>query len=156
MLYGEVLPYGHFRFVNYGHVPPLVFSAEYRKFMEVDKSRMVQFLPLGLQVPEDHPDRKRYFSLDYRDKSMRPANVAELTLLSPGDIFFLYTDGVYDGTDKEEREQLEDVMRQHYRESAKDICNALLEYAVTNDDRLRQSGQDDRIDDKTVFIIKRD
>lgn len=156
MLYGEVLPYGHFRFVNYGHVPPLVFSAEYRKFMEVDKSRMVQFLPLGLQVPEDHPDRKRYFSLDYRDRSVRSANVAELTLLSPGDIFFLYTDGVYDGTDKEEREQLEGVMRQHYRESPKDICNALLEYAVTNDDRLRQSGQDDRIDDKTVFIIKRD
>jgi len=29
------------------------------------------------------------------------------TLLSPGDIFFLYTDGVYDGSDKEERQQLE-------------------------------------------------
>jgi hypothetical protein len=41
-------------------VPPLVFSAEYRKFMEIDKSRMVQFLPLGLQIPENHPDRNRY------------------------------------------------------------------------------------------------
>src|SRR5467141_4802332 len=36
MLYGEVHPYGYFRFVNFGHVPPLVFSAEYRKFMEID------------------------------------------------------------------------------------------------------------------------
>jgi len=45
MLYGEVRPYGYFRFVNFGHPPPLVFSAEYRKFMEIDKSRMVQFLP---------------------------------------------------------------------------------------------------------------
>jgi hypothetical protein len=52
--------YGYFRFVNFGHVPPLVFSAEYRKFMEIDKSRMVQFLPLGLQIPENHPDRNRY------------------------------------------------------------------------------------------------
>jgi serine phosphatase RsbU (regulator of sigma subunit) len=35
------------------------------------------------------------------------SDVAELTLLSPGDIFFLYTDGVYDGSDNEERQQLE-------------------------------------------------
>jgi len=56
--------------------------------------------------------------------------VAELTLLSPGDILFLYTDGVYDGSDKEERQQLENVIRDHQALSAKDICNALLEYAV--------------------------
>ena len=37
MLYGEVHPYGYFRFVNFGHPPPLVFSAEYRKFVELDK-----------------------------------------------------------------------------------------------------------------------
>ena len=75
--------------------------------------------------------------------------------MSPGDIFFLYTDGVYDGSDKEARQQLEGVMREHYRQPAKEICNALLEYAVKKDDRLRQIGEQDRIDDKTVFIIKR-
>ena len=63
MLYGEVRPGGHFRFVNFGHPPPLVFSAEYRKFVELDKDRMVQFLALGMQIPEDHPDRQKYFSL---------------------------------------------------------------------------------------------
>jgi serine phosphatase RsbU (regulator of sigma subunit) len=155
MLYGEVHPYGYFRFVNFGHVPPLVFSAEFRKFMEIDKSRMVQFLPLGLQIPEDHPDRNRYLSLDVRERRVNSSDVAELTLLSPGDIFFLYTDGVYDGSDKEERQQLEGVMRERYRQPAKEICNALLEYAVKKDDRLRQIGEQDRIDDKTVFIIKR-
>jgi serine phosphatase RsbU (regulator of sigma subunit) len=156
MLYGEVRPYGSFRFVNFGHPPPLVFSAEFRKFMEIDKSRMVQFLPLGLQIPEDHPDRTRYLSLDYRQKRAKGADVSELKLLSPGDIFFLYTDGVFDGDDKgEERPQLEEVMRQHYRESAKDICNALLDWAVKHDDYLRKIGEPDRIDDKTVFIIKR-
>jgi serine phosphatase RsbU (regulator of sigma subunit) len=156
MLYGEVHPYGYFRFVNFGHPPPLVFSAEYRKFMEIDKSRMVQFLPLGLQLPEDHPDRNRYLSLEFRERRVSSSDVAELTLMSPGDIFFLYTDGVYDGSDKQERQHLEEVMREHYREPAKEICNALLEYAVKNDDRLRQIGEQDRIDDKTVFIIKRD
>jgi serine phosphatase RsbU (regulator of sigma subunit) len=154
MLYGEVHPYGHFRFVNFGHPPPLVFSAEYRKFMEVDRSRMVQFLPLGLHIPEDYPDRNRYLSLDSEDKSVR-SDSAELTLMSPGDIFFLYTDGVYDGSDKEERRGLEDVMREHYRQSAKEICDAFLNYAVKKDDNFRQTGEQDRIDDKTVFIIKR-
>jgi serine phosphatase RsbU (regulator of sigma subunit) len=75
--------------------------------------------------------------------------------MSPGDILFLYTDGVYDGSDGEERRQLEAVMREHCRLSAKDICNALLEYALKKDDHLRQIGEQDRIDDKTVFIIRR-
>src|SRR6202048_3912255 len=88
MLYGEVRPYGHFRFVNFGHPPPLVFSAEYRKFMDVDKSRMAQFLALGLQIPEDHPDRNRYFSLQFRQRAST-SDVAEITLMSPGDILFL-------------------------------------------------------------------
>jgi len=155
MLYGEVHPYGYFRFVNFGHPPPLVFSAEYRKFMEIDKSRMVQFLPLGLQLAENDPDRNRYLSLEFRQRRAKSSDVAELTLMSPGDILFLYTDGVYDGSDKTERQELESVMREHGLLPAKDMCNALLEYAVKRDDRLRQIGEEDRIDDKTVFIIKR-
>jgi serine phosphatase RsbU (regulator of sigma subunit) len=155
MLYGEVHPYGYFRFVNFGHPPPLVFSAEYRKFVELDKERMVQFLALGLQIPEDHPDRKKYFSLQLRPREANSSDVAEITLMSPGDILFLYTDGVYDGSDEEERRHLESVIRDHYWQSARDICNALMEHATRDDDRLRQIGEEDRIDDKTVFIIKR-
>src|ERR1700722_12774740 len=155
MLYGELRPYGFFRFVNFGHPPPLVFSAEYRKFMDIDRSRMVQFLPLGVQIPEDHPDRKRYLSLDFRKRRVKSSDLAEMTLMSPGDIFFLYTDGVYDGSDKDERQRLQDVMRDHYREPAKDICNALLDYASKRDEVRRQAGEQYLIDDKTVFIIKR-
>ena len=155
MLYGEVHPYGYFRFVNFGHPPPLVFSAEYRKFMEIDKGRMVQFLPLGLQLAEDDPDRNIYLSLEFRQRRAKSSDVAEITLMSPGDILFLYTDGVYDGSDKAERPQLESIMREHGLLPAKDMCNALLAYAVKRDDRLRQIGEEDRIDDKTVFIIKR-
>lgn len=155
MLYGEVHPYGYFRFVNFGHPPPLVFSAEYRRFMELDKNRMVQFLALGLQIPEDHPDRKKYFSMQLRPREATSSDVAEITLMSPGDILFLHTDGVYDGSDEEELRHLESVMRDHYWESARDICNALLEHASRDDDHLRDIGEQDRIDDKTVFIIKR-
>jgi serine phosphatase RsbU (regulator of sigma subunit) len=155
MLYGEVHPSGHFRFVNFGHPPPLLFSAEFRKFVDIDKSRMVQFLPLGLEIPEDHPDRSRYLSMHLRQQGANSSDVAELTLIRPGDSLFLYTDGVYDGSDQEERGKLESIMRKHCRLPAKEICRALLEYALEKDDQLKRIHEEDRIDDKTVFIIKR-
>jgi serine phosphatase RsbU (regulator of sigma subunit) len=155
MLYGEMRPEGLFRFVNFGHPPPLVFSNEFRRFMEIGQARMVQFPPLGLEIPEDHPDRNKYFSISLRKRQVNSADVAQITLMSPGDILFLYTDGVYDGNDDEERPQLEQVMRDHKDQSAREICNALLEYAVRRDERLRQMGEADIVDDKTVFIIRR-
>ena len=155
MIYGELRPGGYFRFANFGHPPPLVFSAEYQKFMNINESRMVQFFALGLQIPADHPDRKKYYSMDFRQTELDAADLGEITLMSPGDILVLYTDGVYDGSDKQERELLEAVMREHYRQPARDICNALLDHAVKQDELLRQNGEEDMIDDKTVFIIKR-
>src|ERR1700726_3632186 len=67
MLYGEMRPEGLFRFVNFGHPPPLVFSNEFGRFMEIGRARMVQFPPLGLETPEDHPDRNKYFSISLRN-----------------------------------------------------------------------------------------
>lgn len=155
MLYGEIRPGGHFRFVNFGHPPPLVFSAEYSKLMKIDDARMVQFLALGLQLPADHPDRKKYYSMNLRQRQFTSSDVAEITLMSPGDILVLYTDGVYDGSDNEERDLLEGVLRECYRQPAREICDALLAHAVKQDERRRQSGDQALIDDKTVFIVKR-
>ena len=155
MLYGEVRPGGHFRFANFGHPPPLVFSAEYRKFMNIDERRMVHFLALGLQIPADHPDREKYYSLNFRQKEFNSSNVGEITLMSPGDILVLYTDGVYDGSDQQARGLLEVVLRERYRQPARDICNALLDHAIKQDEDLRQKGDETLIDDKTVFIVKR-
>lgn len=155
MLYGEVHPSGHFRFVNFGHPPPLVFSAPAGSFGEIDRDRMVQFLPLGLQVPEDHPDRKRYASMQFRKSGARCLDVAEITLMNPGDILFLYTDGIYDGSDDEVRSELEQLMRTHSSRSSKDICGAVLAYALRKDQQSRDHDETDLIDDKTVFIIKR-
>ncbi|MGH9502754.1 MAG: PP2C family protein-serine/threonine phosphatase [Terriglobales bacterium] len=155
MLYGEIRPSGHFRFVNFGHPPPLVFSAEFNKFVEIDQAHMVQFLALGLEIPEDHPDRNKYRSMALRKRKMTPSDVAEITLMSPGDLLFLYTDGVYDGSDDDDRLLIEQVIREHKNNSAREICNAILQHALKQDERLHQNSEDDRIDDKTVFIIKR-
>ena len=53
------------------------------------------------------------------------------------------------------KRQLEDIIRDRYREPAKELCNAMLEHAVRQDDSRRRDGDVDLIDDKTVFIIKR-
>jgi serine phosphatase RsbU (regulator of sigma subunit) len=155
MIYGEIRPSGLFRFVSFGHPPPLVFSAEYEKFMEIGWSRMVRFPSLGLEIPEDHPDRSRYVSITLRKTQITSFESDEIALMNRGDILFLYTDGVYDGDDDGERQVIEQIFRENKQKPAKEICDAILEYALRNDDRLRQTDEPDRIDDKTVFIIKR-
>jgi len=155
MLYGEIRPGGHFRFVNFGHPPPLVFSKEYERFVEIGKASMAQFLPLGLEIPDDNPDRNRYLSMTPRTHKMNSSDVAEITLMNPGDILFLYTDGVHDGGDEQNRLKIEQVIREHQDEPAKEVCNAILKHAVRQDEHLRQTRETDRVDDKTVFIIKR-
>jgi serine phosphatase RsbU (regulator of sigma subunit) len=155
LLYGEVHPDGSFRFANFGHPPPLVFSAKSSRLLKLKEDQMAQFLALGLQLSADHPDRQKYFSLNLRKEEFTSSDVAEITLINPGDILVLYTDGVYDGSDDEGRAQLESLLREHHRESARDICNAVMDYAVVQDEVLRQRGDQALIDDKTVFIIKR-
>ena len=155
MVYGEVRPDGLFRFVNFGHPPPLVFSAEYGKFMEIGKASVVQFPSLGLEIPEDHPDRSKYVSIMLRRSQMTSNDLDEITLMNRGDIIFLYTDGVYDGDDEAEKQKIEKIIQEHKQEPAKEICDAILRYALLNDDHLSRIGEPDRIDDKTVFIIKR-
>ncbi len=155
LLYGEVHPDGTFRFANFGHPPPLVFSAQSSQLLNLSEDQMAQFLALGLQLPADHPDRQKYFSLNLRKRKFNACDVAEITLINPGDILVLYSDGVYDGSDEEQREQLESILREHRQESARDICNAVMNYALAQDEALRLQGDQALIDDKTVFIVKR-
>src|SRR3954447_24246190 len=78
MIYGEINPNGHFRFVNFGSPPPLVFSAEYGRFMPMNTDQLVQFPALGLEIPEDHPDRNKYFSAARRQRQINASNIAEI------------------------------------------------------------------------------
>lgn len=155
MLYGEIHPDGIFRFVNFGHPPPLVFSAEYGRFMEINRDRMVQFMALGLEIPDDHPDRSKYVSMSVGRRQMDSSDLADITLMNRGDILLLHSDGVYDGVDEQDRSRLEHAVREHKNESAREICDAVMQLAIQRDNELRDMGEADRIDDKTVFVIKR-
>lgn len=155
MVYGEIHPSGHFRFVNFGHPSPLLFSAEDSRLMKVKQCPMARFFPLGLQVPAHHPDRTKYYSLGLRENDFNSSDPRKTALMNSGDILVLYTDGVYDGSDEQEFEQLELILQEHQSRSAKDICNALLDYALWQDGQRRRIGENDLIDDKTVFIVKR-
>ena len=155
LIYGEIQRDGPFRFVNFGSPPPLVFSAEYRRFMVIERDRLAQFPALGLEIPEDHPDRSKYVSINIRASEINASDIAEITLMNRGDIIFLYSDGVHDGSDDQERREIEQIIEEHKGQPAKEICNAILNYAVAKDDRLRQIDEFDVVDDKTVFIVKR-
>jgi hypothetical protein len=80
--------------------------------MDIGWDRMVQFPSLGLEIPEDHPDRSRYVSLLLRPNQITNSDLDEITLMSPGDIIFLHTDGVYDGEDEEGRQEFEQIFRE--------------------------------------------
>ncbi len=155
MLYGEVHPGGNFRFANFGHPPPLVFSAKCSRLLPVHEDQMAQFLALGLQLPADHPDRRRYFSMNLRNRRITTDDISEITLINPGDILILYTDGVYDGSDPQAREALEALLQQHQHEPTRNICDALMEFAILQDEALRLNGDEALIDDKTVVVVKR-
>ena len=155
LLYGELHPMNSFRFANFGHPPPLIFSAESSRLLNVDESQMAQFLSLGLQLPADHPDLKKYLSLNLRKREFASSDLGEIRLINPGDILMLYTDGVYDGSDQDARTQLESILREHQHESVREICDAVMNYALEQDDLHRHAVEEDLIDDKTVFIVKR-
>src|SRR5215510_3890380 len=120
----------------------------------MNTDQLVQFPALGLEIPEDNPDRNKYYSVAFRQRQINSSDVGQITLMSPGDIIFLYSDGVYDGSDKEPRRALERIVHEHKQRTAKEICSAILDYALEQDEYLRQTGESDRIDDKTAFIIK--
>jgi serine phosphatase RsbU (regulator of sigma subunit) len=155
MLYGEIHPSGSFRFANFGHPPPLVFSAKCSRLLAVHDDQMAQYLALGLQLPADHPDLRRYFSMSLRKRRISSDDISEITLINPGDILILYTDGVYDGSDVVARAALEDILQRRRDEPARNICDALMEYAVLQDEVLRVEGNEALIDDKTVLVVKR-
>jgi hypothetical protein len=51
-------------------------------------------------------------------------------------------------------ERLEGIVREHKEPAAKEIGNAILDYALKQDEYFQQIREEDRIDDKTALIIK--
>jgi serine phosphatase RsbU (regulator of sigma subunit) len=142
LLYGEISSTGRFSFVSAGHPPPLVFSREFDRFVEVSADRLVSHPPIGLQPAEHHLDAKRYErALGYKKRY----TVNTLNLMGRGDVLLLYTDGLVEPLSTYTPVQLEQAVSQAKDGSAQMICEAIVQ------DRQAAAP---RTDDLTLVVIK--
>ena len=139
LVYGEISSTGRFRFLSAGGPPPLVFSAEYDRFVTLSPERLVSFTPLGLFPSEDDVDRAKILGpLGYKPRY----TVNEVNLLGIGDILLLYTDGLAEHADKDGQtflpQGLQETLRATKHRSAQEIqkavCERALHYAPLEDD----------------------
>jgi serine phosphatase RsbU (regulator of sigma subunit) len=123
LIYGEISSSGRFRFVSAGHPPPLVFSREFDRFVEICQDRLVSYPPIGLQPGEDHADAKRYQrALGYKKRY----TVNELNLMGQGDVLLLYTDGLRDPLSPYTQDQLERAVSRAKGGTSKEICETIV------------------------------
>jgi serine phosphatase RsbU (regulator of sigma subunit) len=143
MIYGEITEEGRFRFISAGHPRPLVYSVEYRRFVEIDRSRLISVHPIGLFPTEDDIDR----AVTERPAAESPrSRVNEVELMAPEDVLLLTTDGAWDQADGDLIARLEPVMRNVAHHPARDIVDALHRELV------RQRPAED---DLTLVAIRR-
>jgi len=142
LIYGEISHTGRFSFVSAGHPPPLVFSREFDRFVEISQDRLVSYPPIGIQPGEDLPDARRYQrAFGYKKRY----TVNNLNLMGQGDVLLLYTDGLLEPHSPYTQEQLERVVSRSRDGSAKDICEAVV--------RERRAAVE-QTDDLTLVVIK--
>jgi serine phosphatase RsbU (regulator of sigma subunit) len=123
LIYGEISHTGRFRFINAGHPPPLVFSREYKCFVEISLDRLLIYPPIGLQPSEDNADANNYErALGYKKRY----TVNELNLMGKGDALLLYTDGLVDSFSPYTQRNLEQDVSNAIEGSAEEICEAVL------------------------------
>jgi len=145
-LYGEISAGGRFRFLSAAHPPPLIFSAEHDRFMEVAPEMLTVFPPLGT-VPSEHDIDRREQESVMGLKGRYEIN--EWHLMGVGDIMLLHTDGLTDHARGEEPhfpDRLEHIVR-----SSKHLPAAGIVEAIKAD----LEGFAEQLDDITLVAIKR-
>jgi len=91
VIYGEIADDATFRFLSAGAPPPVVFSAEHDRFMDVDDVLRLTFPPLGMLPSFDVIDRSTTTSvLGFKEGY----EMNEWTLMGRGDVLLLHTDGL--------------------------------------------------------------
>lgn len=142
LIYGEISNTGRFSFMSAGHPPPLVFSREFDRFVEVSSDRLVSYPPVGLQPVEHHVDAKRYErALGYKKRY----TLNNLNLMGHGDVLLLYSDGLIEPMSDYTQKELERSVSRAKDGSSQAICEAIV--------RDRQSSVP-QTDDLTVAVIK--
>jgi serine phosphatase RsbU (regulator of sigma subunit) len=138
MIYGEIVTDSTFRFLSAAHPPPIVFSQQHDRFMEVSPELCTSFPPMGTLPSSDLIDRSRTHSiLGFKERYQ----LNEWTLMGAGDILLLYTDGLLEHARDGESyfpSHLEAKIRQVKHKGAREIFDQikthLLEFAPPSDD----------------------
>ena len=147
LIYGEISGTGAFRFLSAGSSPPMVFSAEYDRFVTICPDRLVSFTPLGLFPSEDDID----ISKNLGPIGTKPRySINEVNLLGDGDILILHTDGLSEH-EREDGESffpvlLEDTLRANKQCTAQGIYEAIRDRALSFAPLA---------DDMTIVVIKK-
>jgi|SRR5687767_7720482 len=146
MIYGEISEDTTFRFLSAGHPPPVVFSNQHNRFMEVSQELCTSFPPIGTIPSLDVIDRNATQSvLGFKERYQ----LNEWSLMGTGDILLLYTDGLLEhsnGTDAYFPKHLEAKVRELKHLSARDIFESIKAHLL---------GFAERHDDISFVIIKR-
>ena len=138
MIYGEIAQDATFRFLSAAHPPPVVFSNQHDRFMEVSEDLCTSFPPIGTLPSNDVIDRSRTQSvLGFKDQY----KLNEWRLMGKGDILLLYTDGLLEHTRGSESyfpKRLEGIIRDAKHLGAREIFQAIktdvLGFAAPSDD----------------------
>ncbi len=93
MIYGEIGEDDTFKFLSAAHPMPIVFSNMQDRIMDINENLFVNFPPIGTLPSQVDIDRQAIQSvLGFKKKY----EINEWTLMGPGDILLLYTDGLTD------------------------------------------------------------
>jgi serine phosphatase RsbU (regulator of sigma subunit) len=148
MIYGEISPYGNFKFVSAGHPAPLVFSAKEDKFMDIPDERIISYPPIGIMPSQTDIDAPLYQNiLGYK----QAYKISEINMMEKGDIMLLFTDGLAEMENKKDEPffptHLRKLLRNNKEQPASDICLAIREAILVFNEELQ--------DDITYVIIKK-
>jgi serine phosphatase RsbU (regulator of sigma subunit) len=122
MVYGEISEDGTFRFISAGHPRPLIYSAAFGRFVELDGAGLVSVPPIGLFPTEGDVDRAMAGWVGTESPRQR---INEVRLLGDGDVLLLYTDGASDQVGGDLAAALTPVMRRVSSLPARGIVEAL-------------------------------
>ena len=146
MIYGEISEDTTFRFLSAAHPPPVVFSNQHNRFMEVSQDFCTSFPPIGTLPSLDVIDRNATQSvLGFKERYQ----LNEWKLMGTGDILLLYTDGLLEHSNGEETyfpRSLEAKVREVKHLSAREIFESIKTHLL---------GFAERTDDISFVIIKR-
>jgi serine phosphatase RsbU (regulator of sigma subunit) len=138
MIYGEISEDTTFRFLSAAHPPPVVFSNQHNRFMEVSQDFCTSFLPIGTLPSLDVIDRGMSQSvLGFKGRYQ----LNEWKLMGTGDILLLYTDGLLEHENERDayfprhlEAKVQEVKHLHAREIFEAVKSHILGFAEPTDD----------------------